>query len=58
LRLDLEIIARTVAVVLLGSESPRMGSFPKDDSRFDEQAVAVGSIPKHDDTQLDKRSVA
>ena len=39
-RLDTEIIMRTIAVVVLGSESPRAGSLPKDDSRFDEQSAA------------------
>ena len=39
-RLDTEIIMRTVAVVVLGSESPRAGSLPKDESRFDEQSAA------------------
>lgn len=39
-RLDIEIIMRTVAVVVLGSESPRAGSLPKDESRFDEQSAA------------------
>jgi exopolysaccharide biosynthesis polyprenyl glycosylphosphotransferase len=39
-RLDTEIIMRTLAVVVLGSESPRAGSLPKDESRFDEQSAA------------------
>jgi lipopolysaccharide/colanic/teichoic acid biosynthesis glycosyltransferase len=39
-RLDTEIIMRTVAVVVLGSESPRGGALPKDESRFDEQSAA------------------
>ena len=40
LRLDTEIIVRTLAVVVLGSESSRAGSLPKDESRFDEQSAA------------------
>jgi exopolysaccharide biosynthesis polyprenyl glycosylphosphotransferase len=39
-RLDAEIIMRTIAVVVLGSESPRADSLQKDDSRFDEQSAA------------------
>ena len=39
-RLDTEIIMRTIAVVVLGSESPRGGALPKDESRFDEQSAA------------------
>ena len=39
-RLDTEIIMRTLAVVVLGSESPRADSLQKDDSRFDEQSAA------------------
>ncbi len=39
LRLDIEIIARTIGVILLGSETPPAG-MPKDDSRFGEQSAA------------------
>ena len=39
-RLDFEIIVRTIAVVVLGSESPRIDSIPKDDARFDEESAA------------------
>ena len=45
-RLDVEIILRTIAVILVGSESPRIGSMStepmnaKDDSTFDEQSAA------------------
>jgi lipopolysaccharide/colanic/teichoic acid biosynthesis glycosyltransferase len=46
LRLDVEIMIRTIAVIILGSESPRIGSIlkeasvSKDGSRFDEQSAA------------------
>jgi len=56
-RLDVEIIVRTMAVIVLGSESPRMGSIPKDDSRFSQQAAAVGSIPE-EHSRLDERPAA
>lgn len=39
LRLDIEIIARTIAVILLGNETPPAG-VPKDDSRFGEESAA------------------
>jgi lipopolysaccharide/colanic/teichoic acid biosynthesis glycosyltransferase len=39
LRLDVEIIVRTIAVILVGSETPHAG-LPKDDSRFGEQSAA------------------
>jgi lipopolysaccharide/colanic/teichoic acid biosynthesis glycosyltransferase len=43
-RLDCEIIARTMAVVALGTESPRRGFMSKgesdDESRFDQQSAA------------------
>lgn len=39
LGLDIEIIVRTIAVILLGSETPPSG-MPKDDSRFGEQSAA------------------
>jgi lipopolysaccharide/colanic/teichoic acid biosynthesis glycosyltransferase len=39
LRLDVEIVVRTIAVILLGSETPPAG-IPKDDSRFGEQSAA------------------
>jgi hypothetical protein len=44
--LDVEIILRTIAVIILGSESPRIGSITKDGSvskegsRFDEESAA------------------
>ena len=46
LRLDVEIMIRTIAVIILGSESPRIGaimkdaSVSKDESRFDKQSAA------------------
>ena len=39
-RLDGEIIARTIAVVVLGAESPRRGLMSKGVSRFDHQSAA------------------
>ena len=56
-RLDAEIIMRTIGVIVLGSESPRMGPVLKDDSRFKEQAAAIGTIPK-DDAPFDEQSAA
>jgi len=56
-RLDLEIMLRTIAVIVVGSESPRTGSMPKDDSRFEEQAAGMGTIPK-DGAGLDEQSAA
>jgi lipopolysaccharide/colanic/teichoic acid biosynthesis glycosyltransferase len=39
-RLDVEIMLRTITVIALGSESPRTGSMPKDESSFDERSAA------------------
>jgi exopolysaccharide biosynthesis polyprenyl glycosylphosphotransferase len=41
LRLDVEIVLRTIAVVLLGIESPRTRTLSKAGSRFDEQTDAA-----------------
>jgi len=41
LRLDVEIVLRTIAVVLLGIESPRTGTLSKGGRRFDEQTDAA-----------------
>jgi exopolysaccharide biosynthesis polyprenyl glycosylphosphotransferase len=41
LRLDVEIVLRTIAVVLLGIESPRTGTLSKAGRRFDEQTDAA-----------------
>ena len=40
-RLDVEILFRTIAVVVLGNESPRGETMPKSGSRFDEQTDAA-----------------
>ena len=40
-RLDVEILFRTVAVVVLGNESPRRGTIPRSGSQFDEQTDAA-----------------
>ena len=40
-RLDMEILARTIAVVVLGMESPRTGTVPRSGPRFDEQTDAA-----------------
>src|SRR5688572_23039965 len=39
-RLDLEIILRTIAVIILGSESAGTGPKPKTEAHFDEQSAA------------------
>jgi lipopolysaccharide/colanic/teichoic acid biosynthesis glycosyltransferase len=39
-RLDLEIILRTIAVIILGSESVGTGPKPKTEAHFDEQSAA------------------
>lgn len=40
-RLDIEILFRTIAVVVLGNELPRGETMPKSGSRFDEQTDAA-----------------
>jgi hypothetical protein len=38
--LDLEIIIRTIAVIILGSESAGTGPKPKTETHFDEESAA------------------
>lgn len=55
-RLDIEIIVRTVAVMILGSESPRM-EMTKEDEVLAEPAAGAASVPK-EHVRLDGQSAA
>jgi hypothetical protein len=55
-RLDFEIIVRTVAVIMLGSESPRM-KMTKEDAVLAEPVAETASVPK-EHVRLDEQSAA
>jgi hypothetical protein len=55
-RLDIEIILRTVAVMMLGSESPRM-EMTKEDEVLAEPPVAAAALPK-EHVRFDEQSAA
>ena len=56
-RLDFEIILRTMAVMMLGSESPRMEATVKDDAAFAEPEAGAASLP-NERARFDEQSAA
>ena len=56
-RLDCEIIVRTIVVMMLGSESPRMKPVTKEDAASADPAAGVVSLPK-ERTRYDGQSAA